>query len=84
MRQATFVIIFFMSYFNSGLFISWLPDINASYSSETVATNLSNGWVQTFGIMIFSSTLTTNLTPYIAVLFDIFSQRVFNKKMRST
>lgn len=28
-RQATFLAIFLMSYMNSGLFVSWMPDISA-------------------------------------------------------
>lgn len=80
-RQAVFVTIFVMNYMNSGLFVSWLPELN-NHTGDT-ATNLSNAWVQTFGIMIFSSTITTNVTPYIAVLFDIISQKCCNKKKRS-
>jgi len=82
-RQATFVAIFLMSYINSGLFISWTPDISAQLAGVVVAENLTASWYQIFGIMIFSSTLTTNLTPYIALLFDFVSSRLFKKRARS-
>jgi hypothetical protein len=72
-----------MSYINSGLFISWTPDISAQLAGVVVAENLTASWYQIFGIMIFSSTLTTNLTPYIALLFDFVSSRLFKKRARS-
>jgi len=72
-----------MSYFNSGMFIAWLPDVRSLLLNEHVATNLSTAWFQIFGIMIFTSTIMTNVTPYIAVLFDILSSKCFKKKQRS-
>lgn len=48
-----------------------------------MASNLTATWYNIFGIMIFSSTLTTNLIPYIAVLIDFASQRLLKNKGRS-
>lgn len=76
-RQATFVSIFVLSYFNSGLFITWLPEIVLENTQFTVATNLSSAWIQIYGIMIFTTTITTNLTPYIGVLIDMMSRRFY-------
>ena len=71
-----------MSYLNSSLFIVWINTEN-TLTPVSVSSHLSAAWIQTFGMMIFSSTLTTNLTPYIGVLFDIVSVRVLRKKERS-
>jgi hypothetical protein len=72
-----------MSYFNSALFITYCPDWHAKKNGETTASPLSAAWLQIYGVMIFSTTLTTNLTPYIAVVFDIISQRMVSKRTRS-
>ena len=62
-----------MSYVNSSLFITYCPDWHAIKNSETTAKPLSADWFQIYGVMIFSTTLTTNLTPYLAIVFDIIS-----------
>lgn len=81
-RQIIFLSIFVMSYLNSSLFLVWINTEN-SLTPISVSSHLSAAWIQTFGMMIFSGTLTTNLCPYIGVIFDIISVRYLRKKERS-
>lgn len=70
-----FITIFVVSYYNSGLFVTAVHKHNLEFNSKA--------FLEVYSSMILTTTLTTNLIPYIAVFIDLIVNKCCRRRARS-